>query len=130
MWPFLGGQVVISRVAAHNLRPPCSGTSAGTRQVHSPGNITKDERRLVDISCSEQVETDLDRLIERRHDQRVQIEGERAAEELWAESERRYFARRREENRIAWCAYYRNIAGALYARGQEYLAEPCLLGDG
>jgi hypothetical protein len=88
---------------------------------HTPGNITKDERKQVDISRSEQVETDLDRLIERHHDQRVQTEGERAAEELWAESERRYFARQREENRIAWCHYYRNIAGALYARAEEYI---------
>ena len=34
----------------------------------------------MDISRSEQVETDLDRLIERRHDQRVQIDGERPGE--------------------------------------------------
>jgi hypothetical protein len=89
--------------------------------VHTPGCTTNDERRLVDISRSEQVETDLDRLIQRRHDQRVQTEGERAAEELWAESERRYFARQREDNRIAWCRYYRNVAGTLYARAEEYI---------
>ena len=75
----------------------------------------------MDISRSEQVETDLDRLIERRHDQRVQTEGERGAEELWADSERRCFARQREENRIAWCACYRGIAGALYSRAEEYI---------
>jgi hypothetical protein len=75
----------------------------------------------VDISRSEQVETDLDRLIERRDAERRKSEGERAAEELWAESERRYFARQWEENRIAWCHYYRNIAGALYARAEEYI---------
>ena len=85
------------------------------------GNTSKDERRLVDISRSEQVETDLDRLIQRRHDQRVQTEGERLEEELWQESERKHIARRREENRIAWCAYYRRIAGALYARAEEYI---------
>jgi len=75
----------------------------------------------VDISRSEQVETDLDRLIKRRDAERRKSEGERAAEELWAESERRYIARQREQNRIAWCAYYRNIAGALYARAEEYI---------
>jgi hypothetical protein len=75
----------------------------------------------VDISRTEQVETDLDRLIQRRHDQRVQTEGERLEEELWQESVDRYNARRREENRIAWCAYYRRIAGALYARAEEYI---------
>ena len=60
-------------------------------------------------------------MIHRRHDQRVQTEGERAAEELWRESERKYAARRREENRVAWCHYYRNIAGTLYARAEEYI---------
>ena len=75
----------------------------------------------MDISRSEQVETDLDRLIAKRHDQRVLSEGERLEEELWRESERKHIAHRREENRIAWCAYYRNIAGALYARAEEYI---------
>jgi hypothetical protein len=75
----------------------------------------------VDISRTEQVETDLDRFIQRRHDQRAQTEGERLEEELWQESVDRYNARRREENRIAWCAYYRNIAGALYAQADEYI---------
>ena len=90
----------------------------------------------MDISRSEQVETDLDHLIEKRHDQRVLSEGERAAEELWAESVRRYFARQREENRIAWCHYYRNIAGALYVRAEEYivraekLSQEAALGEG
>jgi hypothetical protein len=48
-------------------------------------------------------------------------EGERRAEELWQESVDRYNARRREENRVAWRAYYRGIAGALYARAEEYI---------
>jgi hypothetical protein len=76
----------------------------------------------VDISRFEQVETDLDRLIERRDAERRKTEGERLEEEPWAESERKYAARRREKNRIAWCAYYRGIAGALYARAEEYIA--------
>ena len=120
--------MAISRVAAQNLRPPCG--EADTETVHTPGNTAKDERKQVDISRSEQVETDLDRLIQRRHDQRVLSEGERAAEELWAESERRYFARQREDNRIAWCAYYRNIAGALYARAEEYIVRAEKLENG
>jgi hypothetical protein len=91
---------------------------------HTPGNITKEGRRLVDISRSEQVETDLDRLIERRR-----TEGERLEEELWQESVDRYNARRREENRIAWCAYYRNIAGALYSRAEEYIVRAQKLSD-
>src|ERR671916_456476 len=76
------------------------------------------EKRLVDIARGERVEAELDAMIRRHHDQRVASGDERAAEELWAESERRYFARQREENRIAWCHYYRNIAGALYARAE------------
>ena len=90
----------------------------------------------MDISRSEQVETDLDRLIARRHDQRVQSEAERLEEELWQESVDRYNARRREENRSAWCRYYRNIAGALYARAEEYivraekLSQEAELGEG
>ncbi len=59
----------------------------------------------MDISRSEQVETDLDRLIEKRHDQRVLSEGERAAEELWAESVRRYNARQEADHRAAWHEY-------------------------
>jgi hypothetical protein len=75
----------------------------------------------LDIAKGETTEKELDALIRRRHDQRVQTEGERAAEELWAASVRRYLARQREENCIAWCRYYRNIAGALYARAEEYI---------
>jgi hypothetical protein len=88
------------------MRPRSVGntaSSSNTNIVHTPGNpATKSsERRLVDISRSEQVETDLTRLTERR------------------DTERCYFARRREEYRIAWCAYYRCIAGALHARAEE-----------
>jgi hypothetical protein len=91
---------------------------------------------MVDISRSEHVETDLDRLIERRDTERRKTEGERLEEELWQESVGRYNALRREENRIAWCAYYRNFAGALYARAEEYngraekLSEEANLGEG
>jgi hypothetical protein len=59
-----------------------------------------------DIGRSEAVEGDLDGLIERRHDRRVTVEGERPAEEAWQESERRQEARGREENRAAWCLHH------------------------
>jgi hypothetical protein len=42
----------------------------------------------------------------RRHDRHVADEGERPAEEAWAESERREEVRRREENRAAWSEYH------------------------
>jgi hypothetical protein len=74
----------------------------------------------LDIEASERVEADLDLFITRRHDQRVKDEGERQAEEAWAESERRYFAKRREGNRIAWIGYFECIAAALRARAEEY----------
>jgi hypothetical protein len=40
--------------------------------------------------------------------------------ELWQQSVRRYNAKRREENRLAWCCYFSHLAGVLRARGEEY----------
>jgi hypothetical protein len=90
----------------------------------------REEPSEVDVSRAESVERELDRLIEKRHDQRVQSEGERLEEELWQETVGRYNARRRDENRIAWCAYYRGIAGALYARAEEYIVRAEKLENG
>jgi hypothetical protein len=84
----------------------------------------------VDIARGEMVEAELDAMIRRRDEKRRQSEGERLEEELWQESERKHVARRREENRIAWCAYYRNIAGALYARAEEYIVRAEKLENG
>ncbi len=56
----------------------------------------------MDIAKISAVEGELDNFISRRHEKRIQEEGERPAEEMWAESERRYEARRREENHAAW----------------------------
>ncbi|MBA2715249.1 MAG: hypothetical protein H0U55_17080 [Rubrobacteraceae bacterium] len=58
----------------------------------------------------EATEKELDALITRRHDRRVVEEGERPAEEMWAESERRHNVHRREEMRAAWCEYHREQA--------------------
>jgi hypothetical protein len=55
-----------------------------------------------DIAHGEIVENELDRLIRKRHDRRVAEEGERPERVAWTESERRYDARRRAENRAAW----------------------------
>lgn len=57
------------------------------------------------VEHTERVERDLDRLIERRHEQRVSDEGELAAEQLWQESVRRYNRERGEEHRTAWLEY-------------------------
>jgi hypothetical protein len=62
------------------------------------------------------VERELDAMIERYSRQKDQDE----AHELWRESVRRYNARRREENRLAWCDYFSRLAGSLRARAEEY----------
>ena len=69
-----------------------------------------------DISRGEMVEGELDRLIERRSRQ-VDPDEEH---ELWQESVRRYNARRREENRLAWCDYFSHLAGSLRTKTEEY----------
>jgi hypothetical protein len=64
----------------------------------------------MDAEKTSMVEGELDNFISRRHEKRVEEEGERPAEEMWAESERRYAARRREKNRAAWCKYHQDQA--------------------
>jgi hypothetical protein len=68
------------------------------------------------VAPGEAVEADLNRLIERRSRQKDPDE----ESELWKESVRRYNARRREENRLAWCDYFSHLAGSLRARAEEY----------
>jgi len=65
----------------------------------------------VDIARGETVEKELDAMIERRARQKDPDE----EHELWRESVRRYNARRREENRLAWCDYFSRLAGSLKA---------------
>jgi hypothetical protein len=79
----------------------------------------------VDIGRSEQVERELDAMIERRSRQKDPDE----EHELWRESVRRYNARRREENRLAWCEYFSRLAGSLRARAEEYDQRVALLED-
>jgi hypothetical protein len=69
------------------------------------------------------VERELDAMIERRSRQKDPDE----ASELWQESVRRYNARRREENRLAWQNYFCRLAGALRARAEEYDRRAALL---
>ena len=64
----------------------------------------------------EAVESELDRLVERRSRQKDPDE----ENELWKESVRRYNARRREENRLAWCDYFEHLATSLRSRAEEY----------
>jgi hypothetical protein len=64
----------------------------------------------VDIAKGEATERELDSLIRRRHDRRVESEGERREREAWQESEARHAAQRREANRHAWRAFHQGQA--------------------
>jgi hypothetical protein len=90
-------------------------------------NITRkaNERSVMDISRGEMVERELDTMIERRSRQKDPDE----EHELWQESVRRYNARRREENRLAWCDYFCRLAGSLRARAEEYDRRAAVLED-
>ena len=57
------------------------------------------------VSRSEQVESDLDRLITKRYDRRASEEQQRV-EDLWAESVRRHHARRQRELALQWLEYH------------------------
>jgi hypothetical protein len=63
----------------------------------------------VDITRGELVEKELDQMIERRFRQKDPDE----ESEAWQESVRRCNARRREENRLAWCEYFSRLAWSL-----------------
>jgi hypothetical protein len=81
-------------------------------------NITRqaNERCVMDIARGELVERELDIMIERRSRQKDPDE----ESELWKESVRRYNARQREDNRLAWQNYFSRLAGSLRARAEEY----------
>jgi hypothetical protein len=79
----------------------------------------------VDIGRSEQVESELDAMIERRARQKDPEE----VSELWQVSVRRYHARRREEHPREWCEYFSHLAGSLRARAEEYDHRAALLED-
>jgi hypothetical protein len=65
------------------------------------------------------VDLELDRLIAKRTSQERRLDPDEQ-EELWKASVRRYNARRREENRLAWCDHFERLAACLRARAEEY----------
>jgi hypothetical protein len=77
-----------------------------------------EERSVMDVAHADTVEADLDRLVSRRASQDRRSDPDEQ-EELWKASVRRYNARRREENRRAWCEYFSRLAGSLRARAAE-----------
>src|ERR671921_1661257 len=83
----------------------------------------------VDVSRSEGVEHELNRLIEWRHDQRAAEERHRPSEELWQESVERYNAERDRQLRTEWAEYHqgqaerhRAVLESLIARHEEQAA--------
>ncbi len=62
--------------------------------------------REIDHRALEKQEADLERLIERRHDQRVATEGERKLEEDWQITERRHAAERHKALALQWLEYH------------------------
>src|SRR5919107_757136 len=70
----------------------------------------REEQGEVDISRSEWVEHELNRLIERRHDLRTAEERHRRSEELWQESVERYKAERDRQLRTEWAEYHQGQA--------------------
>ena len=86
----------------------------------------REEQGEVDVSRSESVEHELNRLIEKRHDQRTTEEGHRPSEELWKASVERYNCERERQLRAAWCEYHqgqaarhRGVLNALIADDEE-----------
>ena len=76
----------------------------------------------MDLGRSEQVESELDAMLERRARHKHPAE----EHELWQESVRRYNTRRRQELRAAWCEHHQGQAArlrttleALIARHEE-----------
>ena len=69
----------------------------------------------MDISRSESVEHELNRLIERRHDHGTAEERYRPSEELWQRSVKRYNAERDKQLRTEWTEYHRSQAVRLRA---------------
>jgi hypothetical protein len=84
----------------------------------------------LDIAKGEATEKELDAMISRRHDQRVQTEGERAAEELWAESARRYHERQEAAHRAAWHEYEMRLYRIHSGLAAEHLARAERLENG
>lgn len=61
---------------------------------------------MLDVEAVERAERQIDAFIEKRQAQRTGADEQNALETLWAASERRELARRREENRRLWIAHF------------------------
>jgi hypothetical protein len=84
--------------------------------------MEREELDEVDVSRSEGVEHELNRLIERRHDQRTAEERHKPSEELWQESVERYKAERDRQLRTEWAEYHQGQAARLRAVFESLVA--------
>jgi hypothetical protein len=71
----------------------------------------------MDVTHGEMVEAVLNCLIVKRSARETDLD---ERDELWKASVAAYNARRREENRLAWCDYFGRIAASLRSRAEEY----------
>ena len=71
----------------------------------------------MDVARRDTVEVELNRLMEKRSSRETDPD---ERDELWKASVTAYNARRREENRLAWCDYFERLASCLRARAEEY----------
>jgi hypothetical protein len=78
----------------------------------------------MDVAHRAMAEAELARLVEKRSSREPDPD---ERDELWKASVAAYNARRREENRLAWCGYFTHLAGALRARAEEYDRRAALL---
>jgi hypothetical protein len=78
----------------------------------------------MDVAHRTMAEAELARLVEKRSSREPDPD---ERDELWKASVAAYNARRREENRLAWCGYFTHLAGALRARAEEYDRRAALL---
>ena len=76
----------------------------------------------MDVSRGESVEHELNRLIEKRHDQRAAEECHRPSEELWKASVERYNSERERQLRAAWCEHHQGQAERLRTTLESLIA--------
>jgi hypothetical protein len=77
----------------------------------------------LNTEAAARAERQIETFITRRDTERRKSEGERRTEEMWAESERVYFAKLQEDNRIAWCEYHRRLSALHQGLADEHDAE-------
>ena len=69
------------------------------------------------VARRDTVEVEVNGLMEKRSSRETDPD---ERDELWKASVAAYNARRREENRLAWCDYFGRIAASLRSRAEEY----------